>query len=304
MTCPACKALSARENDFCLKCGALVPRKNSDVAKYANYNIYGENRFSNSSYVKEKPFEKNILGNQLPSAWKEVQEIIKQQQNTIIRKKEQGGTFYGSGRSPSQQRPPNIPRENTSDRPPQYRSERQPVKTVKKRNSFSGFIIFLIIAAVFTIPNILSHNDYWDNDYSYNTANQSQAYEYTSLNYTLTDVGLSRISVTPDYVEAFTLSFKQASPDTIWYEPLKMDFVGEGEIVFADSKPFLAVFDGLTISVPKCNLDFNKKHELLYIYYYDYQADCEYKFFMPADKQVIIFKNDATYEFGSGYIPY
>ncbi len=307
MLCPVCKTFLARENNFCPRCGALVPRENSDVAKYVNFNIYGEKRTNNRPLVKEKTSEKNII-RQLPSAWKEIQEIIKQQQNPQIKEEERRGAFYGNGEKLSQGKPPYTPHDDASGRQPQYRmATQQPVqvKTMKKKtSSVSGFIIFIIIAAVFIIPNILCKKDFGDDGYFYNTEIVSMSSEYTLLNYTLTDVHLSKISVTRDYVESFTLSFKGVNPDSIWYEPLQMDFVGEGEIVFADSQPHKAVFDGLTISVPNCNLDFNTKHILLYISYYDYKADHEHMFFMPEDKEVLIFKEDATYEFKNGNISY
>ncbi len=292
MHCPNCKIPAARENDFCTHCGALVPRENSDVAKYAEHRVDGEGRSVGRADRYSKAYvhsdRKNIF-KEWSSIWEELQKGLTGQQGSK-------GQGYGQPRRTTLGKASGSPYNAPQSEPAYRRDARLPLpdKTPKKKASpIPGlFILIGIISVIFMLPNILYGIDDFDGaDYQTNRAIASIHPKGEVLyELHLKDVGITGATMTEEYVKSFTLSF-------LWEEKVEVGYTGRGYIQILNDDCISAFFDGTTVTVPNCALEFDTEYVLQYMSFYDYEKDCEYRFTFPEDGNALIFREDGTYVF-------
>lgn len=289
MLCPNCKIPAAKENDFCKRCGAFVPRENSDVAKYTDFNTQGEGRYDKNSDGRKKSAAGNV-GRQ-PFVLKELWESLNQSQSMTDH-----DTGANTSRKPSGgQAPYGSPYATPQSEPVYRRDTRQQVPgrtPTKKASPIPGLIILIgILLAMFIVPNILYGINYPDNvDYQENTVIASMQPEGEFLyEFHLKDVGITDVAMTEKYVESFVLSF-------LWDEQVKIDYAGVGYIQILNNDYINAFFDGTTVTVPNCILEFDTEYVLLYMSFYDTEKRCEYMFTFPEESNTLIFRKDGTYK--------
>lgn len=267
MRCLKCNFYTEKENDFCKRCGAFVPRANSDVAKYANHHLHKEGRLH--AYNEKGPDETK----KQPSLWRKLLENLNRQQNPQMQ-----GEFTDEP-------------QNQGDTGQTYTG-----RTVKKQSSQAPgtVIFFLIIVSIFIMPNILLRINQGVYD---ETAIVSEApFESAVYEYEVVDFDIINKVVTEGSITSFDISFLRVKSDSLFNEPEELDFIAKGYVEILGAKPLYAEFDGITVSVSNSALEFDTEYVLMYISLSDIEDGHERIFHIPDESKTLIFHKDGTYE--------
>ncbi|HZK21212.1 MAG TPA: hypothetical protein VFC76_02930 [Oscillospiraceae bacterium] len=290
MKCFNCKKVGVKENEFCENCGSFVPRRNSDVAEYADFQLDGKSEPSKSSKYSandkretySSPYQK------WAALWQELQKEFNNQQGLKGKGGKTPSESYGMPKEAPQSRS-----YNTAIDEPEYRRAAQ-MPTVRRNTNrktlpLPGIIIFIIIfVATVILPGVLTSMRYNQSQYQYvddyfplseheSTQGNIEIHEYV-----LDDFKLENIVIDGDYVTSFSIVLDYPIPFTTKNEEKYTGFSLKGNLEVVETKSLSVVFNENIIHVPKCNFKLDTEYNLLYITvpYYNEIEESEHVYYL------------------------
>lgn len=301
MNCFNCKKVGVKENEFCPHCGALVPRRNADVAKYADFqldgkSIIGKQSISNKSEAYEFPVQK----------WLAIWQDIKKEFNEQSYKGQGGNTASQSYGMPDKtQRSQNT--YNKALEEPKYRqTTRQPAprkRTATKRASlFSWIVIFIVIfVATIILPNVLvniNSVEYPNNIFDM-TIETNMGDAFLSYDYFLTDFKIENLSIKNNKVKAFDILFDYETPVTKASEnDVDIVYLINGYVEVLGLGHYPAILGEHGIYIQKCDFELDTTYTLLTASFYNEIEHCDYNYYFSkpySDGITITFEKGGRY---------
>lgn len=262
--------------------GALVPRRNADVAKYADFQLDGKSiidkqSISNKSEAYEFPVQK----------WLAIWQDIKKEFNEQSYKGQGGNTASQSYGMPdkTQQRQNTY---NTALEEPKYRQiTRQPAprkRTATKRVSlFPGIVIFIVIfVATIILPKVLLNID--SGEYPNNifdmTIESNMGDAFLSYDYFLTDFKIENLSIKNNKVKAFDILFDYKTPVTEASENVvDIVYLINGYVEVLGLGHYPAILGEHGIYIQKCDFELDTTYTLLTASFYNEIEHCDYNYY-------------------------
>ncbi|HZJ75094.1 MAG TPA: hypothetical protein VFD25_00760 [Clostridia bacterium] len=296
MNCFNCKKVGVKENEFCPHCGALVPRRSADVAKYADFQLDGKSiaskqSINNKSEAYETPVQKWL------AIWQDIQKEFNEQSY-----KGQGGKTASQSYGVPDKTRQSQNAYNTAFEEPRYRqATRQPAprRTATKKPSFlPGIVIFVVIfVTTIILPNVLSNIDF--NEYSedfFEVTIENKSDPLYMCDYLLTDFDIENLDIKNNKMIAFDILFNYPTPFTEANE-YNIEYSLNGYVEVLGLGHYPATLDERGIHIQKCDFELNTAYTFLTASFHNEKENCDYNYYFSkpySDGITIVFEEGGS----------